>query len=78
MLGLLQADPEIAPWGLGQKYLERGFLAKYLVGLRHGVYSYSVGARCLLCWGVIGLFVTDCAVPMDSLFLVLGEFRPAN
>ena len=37
-----------------------------------GVYSYSVGARCLLCWGVIGLFVTDCAIPMDSLFLVLG------
>ena len=43
-----------------------------------GVYSYSVGVRCLLCWGVIGLFVTDCAIPMDSLFPVLGGFRPAN
>ena len=42
------------------------------------VYSYSVGARCLLCWGVIGLFVTDCAIPMDGLFLVLGGFGPAN
>ena len=27
---------------------------------------------------MIGLFVTDCAIPMDSLFLVWGGFRPAD
>ena len=38
------------------------------------VCCYSVGARCLMCWGVIGPFVTDCAIPMDSLFLVKDFF----